>query len=105
MKTLRNLALAGAFAVAAALSSGAANAQLAARTHPAAAGLELGVPAATESAVAPAFHFGGYHYGHGRLCYVPFFRLVQWFGYWQARMIKRRCFVGGYGPYGGYYGY
>jgi hypothetical protein len=69
MKTLRNLALAGILAVGAALaSSGSANA------------------------------FGGYYpgygygYGQSRLCYVPFFKLVQWFGYWQAKRIKARCF-------------
>lgn len=103
MKTLRNLALAGTVAIAAALSSGAANAA------PVAA-LELGVPAATESALTPVFHYG-YGPGYGsRLCYVPFFRLVQMFGYWRGRMIKRRCFggyspYGGYNPWGGYYGY
>lgn len=101
MKTLRNLALAGTVAIAAALSSGAANAA------PVAA-LELGVPTTSASAVTPVFHFGP---GYGsRLCYVPFFRLVQMFGYWRARMIKRRCFggygpYGGYNPWGGYYGY
>ena len=103
MKTLRNLALAGtaaiAVAIAAALSSGAANAA------PVQA-LEIGVPAATESAVTPAFHFGGHHHGFRRLCYVPFHQLAQWYGYWQARMIKRRCFGGyHYGYYGYGYGY
>ncbi len=92
MKTLRSFALAGTLAIVAALSSGAANAA------PVQA-LQIGVPAATESAVTPAYHFGYGQYGYGRLCYVPFFKLVQWFGYWQARMIKRRCF----GYY--YYGY
>ncbi len=96
MKTLRNLALAGTFAVAA-LSSGAANAA----PVPA---VELGVPAATESAVTPAFHFGGHHHGR-RLCHVPFFKLVQWYGYWQARMIKRRCYYYGYYGYYGYIGF
>ena len=93
MKTLRNLALAGTLAVAAALSSGAANAA------PATA-LEIGLPGvSTESAVTPVFHYGQHHNGHRRLCYVPFFKLVQWFGYWQAKRIKHRCY-GGY-----YYGY
>lgn len=92
MKTVRNLALAGTLAIAAALSSGAANAA------PATA-LEIGLPGvSTESAVTPVFHFGGQNFGQRRLCYVPFFKLAQWYGYWQARMIKRRCF-------GGYYGY
>ena len=88
MKTLHNLVLAGTVAalssVAAALSSGAANAA------PASA-LEIALPGvSTESAVTPAYHYG-YH-GHRRLCYVPFFKLVQWFGYWQAKQIKYRCF-------------
>ena len=96
MKTLRNLALAGTLAIAAALSSGAANAAPATSLQ-----LGLGAPVAAESAVQPAFHFGGHHHGHRRLCYVPFFKLVQWFGYWQAKRIKRRCF----GGYFGYYGY
>ena len=91
MKTLRNLALAATVAIAAALSSGAANAA------PASA-LEIGLPGvSTESAVTQAYYPGGY-YGHRRLCYVPFFKLVQWFGYWQAKRIKRRCF-GGYNYY------
>jgi hypothetical protein len=93
MKSLRNLALAGTLAIAAALSSGAANAA------PVPAAPAVGVPAATESAITPVFHFGGHHHGHRRLCHVPFFKLVQWFGYWQARMIKRRCFRHYYGGY------
>ena len=85
MKTLRNLAIAGTLAIAAALSSGTASAA------PASA-LEIGLPGVTaESAVTPAFHYG-HHFGHGRLCYMPFFKLVQWFGYWQAKRIKARCF-------------
>jgi hypothetical protein len=84
MKTLRNLALAGTLAIAAALSSGAANAA------PASA-LEIGAPSATEteSSITPVFHYGRHH--GRRLCHVPFFKLVQWFGYWQARAIKHRC--------------
>ena len=83
MKTLRNFAIAGTLAVAAALSSGTASAA------PATA-FEIGVPGVTsESAVTPAYY--GYHHGHRRLCHVPFFKLVQWFGYWQARSIKYRC--------------
>ncbi|MFO0986560.1 MAG: hypothetical protein U1F37_04215 [Alphaproteobacteria bacterium] len=83
MKTLRNLAIAGTLAIAAAVSSGAANAAPA-------SSLDLGVAAPTtaESAIAPAHHF----HHRGRLCYVPFFKLVQWFGYWQARSIKYRCY-------------
>jgi len=89
-KTLRNLVLAGTVAIAAALSAGTASA--------APVGLGLSAPAATESSVTPVFHFGGHH-NRGRLCYVPFFKLVQWFGYWQAKRIKHRCF----GQYNYYY--
>lgn len=90
MKTLRNLAIAGTLAIAAALSSGTASAA------PASA-LEIGLPGVTaESAATPVFHYG-HHFGQGRLCYVPFFKLVHWFGYWQAKRIKARCF--------GYYNY
>jgi hypothetical protein len=90
MKTLRNLALAGTVAIAAALSSGAANAA------PATA-LEIGIPGVTgESAITQAYHG---HHGGRRLCYVPFFKLVQWFGYWQARSIKYRCYSYNYNYY------
>ena len=77
MKVLRNIALAGTVAVAAALSAGTASA-----------------------------HHGhhGNHYGQSRLCYVPFFKLVQWFGYYQAKQIKYRCYYG-YNYYGYNYGY
>jgi hypothetical protein len=68
MKILRNIALAGIVAVGAALSSGAASAH--------------------HGGYGPGY---GYGYGHNRLCYVPFFKLVQWFGYWQAKRIKFRC--------------
>jgi len=98
MKTLRNLVLAGSVAIAAALSSGAANAA------PAQA-LEIGTLTSSESAVTQAYYPGGYYpggYYGGRLCYVPFFKLVQYFGYWQAKRIKHRCF-GGY--YYNYYNY
>ena len=83
MKTLRNFAFAGTLAIAAALSSGAANAA------PASA-LELGTPTATEteSSITPAYY--GYHHGR-RLCHVPFFKLVEWYGYHEARRIKHRC--------------
>ncbi len=91
MKSLRNLVLAGTIAIAGALSSGA-------NAAPAQA-LEIGMPTVTtESAVTQAYHFGG-NYGQSRLCYMPFFKLVQWFGYWQAKMIKARC----YRPYYPYY--
>ncbi len=95
MKTLRNLAIAGTLAIAAALSSGTASAAPATALQ-----IGTGAPVAAESAIQPAYHFGG-HFNHGprRLCYVPFFKLVQWFGYWQAKRIKGRCF----GHY--YYGY
>jgi hypothetical protein len=95
MKTVRNLVLAGILAIGAALSAGTASAA------PASA-LEIGMPTvSTESAATPVFHYGP-HYGQGRLCYVPFFKLVQWFGYWQAKRIKHRCF--GYNYYN-YYNY
>lgn len=96
MKTLRSLALAGTVAIAAVLSSGVANAA------PASA-LEIGLPGmSTESAATPVFHYGP-HYGQGRrLCYVPFFKLVQWFGYWQAKRIKHRCFSYNYYNYNNY---
>jgi hypothetical protein len=68
MNILRNLALAGIVAVGAALSSGAANAH--------------------HGGYGPGY---GYGYGH-RLCYVPFFKLVQYFGYYRAIHIKRRCY-------------
>jgi hypothetical protein len=88
MKTLRNLAIAGTLAIAAALTSGAASAAPATALQ-----IGIGAPVAAESAVTPAFHFGGHHHHRGhRLCRVPFFKLVQWFGYWQAKRIKRRCF-------------
>jgi hypothetical protein len=87
MKTLRNLAIAGTLAIAAALSSGVANAAPATALQ-----IGIGAPVAAESAVQPAYHYGHhYHRGH-RLCRVPFFKLVQWFGYWQAKRIKGRCF-------------
>lgn len=87
MKTLRNLAIAGTLAIAAALSSGTASAAPAAALQ-----IGTGAPVAAESAVQPAFHFGHHYHHGGRLCRVPFFKLVQWFGYWQAKRIKRRCF-------------
>jgi hypothetical protein len=72
MKIIRNLALAGIVAVGAALASGSASAH---------------------HGFGPGFGPG---FGHGfhksRLCYVPFFKLVQWFGYWQAKRIKYRCY-------------
>ena len=92
MKTLRNLILAGTVAVAAALSAGAASA--------APVGLGLSAPTTTESSATPVFHFG-YHGQRSRLCYVPFFKLVQWFGYWQAKRIKHRCHYG-YNYYNNY---
>jgi len=99
MKTIRNLALAGTLAIAAALSSGAANAAPASALQ-----LGVGTPVAAESAATPVYHFGGHHFGQRRLCYVPFFKLVQWFGYWRAKHIKARCF-GGYYGYNGYNNY
>jgi len=80
MKTLRSLALAGTVALAAAFSSGAASAAPALT-------LEIGTPTATESAITPVHHYRH----HRRLCHVPFYKLVHWFGFWQARAIKHRC--------------
>ncbi len=69
---------------------------------------------ASNPALQPAYFGGHYgHYGHYRLCYMPFWRLAQMFGYHAAARIKYRCrfqFGGGYNPYGGYgygndYGY
>lgn len=94
MKSLRNFALAGAVSIAAVLSSGAANAA------PAQA-LEIGPQTVTENAATQAYYPGGY-YGYGRLCYVPFFKLVHWFGYFQAKMIKHKCFYSYYKPYPSY---
>jgi hypothetical protein len=83
MKTLRNLAIAGTVAIAAALSAGTASA----------APVGLGAPVASESAATPVYFGHHGHYGYGRrLCRVPFFKLVQWYGYYGARMIKRRCY-------------
>jgi hypothetical protein len=42
---------------------------------------------------------------------VPFFRLAEWYGPWQARMIKRNCFAyreyrhHGHHGYPAYHGY
>ena len=95
--SIRNLVLAGTIALGAALSAGTANASPA-------TDLAIGIPTSTESSVTQAYYPGGYYpgYGKSRLCYVPFFKLVQYFGYWQARQIKRRCY---FTPYYGYKGY
>jgi hypothetical protein len=92
MKSLRNLVLAGTIAIAGALSGGAANATTA---------LEIGAPTATESSITQAYYPGGY-YQKSYLCYVPFFKLVQWVGFWRAKMIKARCYRPYYPYYGGY---
>jgi len=94
--SIRNLVLAGTLAIGAALSASTANA---------APAIDLGIPTASESNVAPVYYNGGYNYGGRRLCYVPFFKLVQYFGYWQARQIKRRCHFTPYNGYNGYNGY
>ena len=95
MISFRNIAIAGTIAIAGALSTGTASAQ---------PSLDLSIPTATESAVQQAYYPGGnYGYGHRRLCYVPFFKLVQWFGYHGAKRIKRRCYYGNH--YYGYKGY
>ena len=94
--SIRNIVLAGALVIGASLSAGTASASPASSI--------LGVPAATtaETALQQAYYPGGYGYGIRRLCRLPFFVLVQRFGYWRARMIKRSCFRPYY-PYG--YGY
>lgn len=93
--SIRNIVLAGALVLGAALSAGTASASPATSI--------LGVPAATaDSAVTQAYHPGGYpQYGYNRLCRLPFFVLVKRFGFWRAKMIKRSC----YRPYYPYYGY
>ncbi|MCW5771676.1 MAG: hypothetical protein KIT16_08595 [Rhodospirillaceae bacterium] len=85
---IRNLVLAGSVAIAAALSSGAASA---------APGQSLSLSLAGPGAPAVEQAYYGGYYGKPRICYVPFYRLVRWYGYYRAKMIKRRCF--GYGPY------
>jgi len=85
MKSFRTFVIAGTIAIAGALSIGTANA---------APALDLALPTTGEAATAEAIYYpGGYYPGYGqrRLCHVPFYRLVQYFGFWQARMIKRRC--------------
>lgn len=90
MKSLRSLVLAGALAVAGFAGAGSANAMspLGAEFAPQATTADSGVQQA--------------YYGHNRLCYMPFFRLVRIFGYYQARKIKFRC---RYMHFGNYYGY
>ena len=95
MISLRNIALAGSLAIAGALSTGTASAQ---------PSLDLSIPTASDGAVTQAYFPGGY-YGKSRLCYVPFFKLVHWFGYWRAKHIQYRCYYGNYNYYGNYYGY
>jgi hypothetical protein len=95
--TIRNIVLAGVVVIGAALSAGTASASPASAI--------LGAPAATtaETALQQAYYPGGhYNYGFRRLCRLPFFVLVQRFGYWRAKMIKRNCYRTHY-PYG--YGY
>ncbi len=94
MKTLRNLALAGTLAIAAVISGGAANAAPAAALE-----IGLGAPVTAESAITPV-----HHHHNGGLCYVPFFKLVEWFGYFEARAIKYRCYYNYYYYYN-YYNY
>ncbi|MCW5771675.1 MAG: hypothetical protein KIT16_08590 [Rhodospirillaceae bacterium] len=88
---IRNLVLAGSIAIAAALSSGAAGA-----AQGSALPLSIGNSPAVEQAYFGGYPGYGYGYGHRRLCHVPFFKLVRWFGFYRARMIKARC---SYGPY------
>lgn len=91
---IRNIVIAGVIAVGASLSAGTASASPASSI--------LGIPSvSTDAAVTQAYYPGG-HYGFHRLCRLPFFVLVQRFGYWRAKMIKRNCFRPYY-PYG--YGY
>ena len=92
MISLRKIAIAGTVAIAGALSAGAASAQ---------PSLDLSIPTASDSAVQQAYYPGGYY--KSPLCYVPFFKLVRWYGYFRAQNIKRNCFYTPY--YNNYYGY
>ncbi len=92
MISLRKIAIAGTVAIAGALSAGAASAQ---------PSLDLSIPTASESAVQQAYYPGGYY--KSPLCYVPFFKLVRWYGFWGAKSIKNNCFYKPY--YNNYYGY
>jgi hypothetical protein len=92
---IRNIVIAGALVIGASLAAGTASASPASSI--------LDIPAATtaETALQQAYFPGG-HYGFRRLCRLPYFVLVQRFGHWRARMIKRNCYRPYY-PYG--YGY
>lgn len=85
MNAIRTFALAGALA----LSAGLAGAGTASATP--ALGAEFAPQVTTSDAnIVQAGHFG-HHYGHNRLCRMPFFRLVRMFGYHSAKRIKFRC--------------
>lgn len=75
MISLRNLVLAGTVAIAGAFSIGAANAT---------------TPAAADSSVAPAY-YNDIYYGDLRYCRLPFYRMVELFGYGNAVDLKIEC--------------
>ena len=90
--SLRNLAIAATIAIGTAFSAGTAS-----------AATDLNIPTASESGIVQAYHGYNYNYnyGHRRLCHVPFYKLVQYVGFWRAKQIKRNCFT----PYYGYNNY
>ncbi len=95
MTTLTKLATAAALAISLG-TAGAANASPAVN-------LSLSTETTAQNqAIQPAFYPGGGYYG-GYLCYMPFWKLVQYVGYFQARRIKFNCFYGNYGGYPYYY--
>lgn len=79
MTKIRTLLAASALALAGAAAPAAAAPSL---------NLQLGADTASGSAVEQATYFG---HGYGRLCYMPFFHLVQMYGFHTARYIKWRC--------------
>lgn len=94
---IRNIVIAGVVAVGAALSAGTASATPASSI--------LGVPSVeADAAVTQAYYPGGDYGYNNYLCRLPFFVLVQRFGYWRAKLIKSNCYRPHY-PYYPYYGY
>jgi len=91
--SIRNIVLAATIAIGSALSASTAS-----------AATDLSIPTASESGVVQAYYGYNHNYGQRRLCYVPFFKLVQHFGYWRAKQIKRNCYTPYYG-YNNYYSY
>jgi hypothetical protein len=88
--SLRNILIAGTIAIGTAFSAGTAS-----------AATDLSIPTASESGVVQVYHGYNYNYGQRRLCYVPFYKLVQYVGFWRAKQIKRNCYT----PYYGYNNY